>query len=48
VAGAVVLYGSARTDAVEMAAESQDTEQASLARGPARNSGSRAFPARPQ
>ena len=48
VAGAVILYGGARADGVEVAAELADPEQASLARGLAKSSGSRAFPARPQ
>jgi hypothetical protein len=48
VAGAVVLYGAARADGVEVAAEATDPEQAALARGAAKSSGSRAFPARPQ
>ena len=48
VAGAVVLYGAARADGVEIAAEPTDPEQAALARSSAQNSGSRAFPARPQ
>ena len=48
VAGAVILYGGARADGVEVAAESADPEQASSARGLAKSSGSRAFPARPQ
>jgi Matrixin len=48
VAGAVVLYGGARGDGVEVAAEATDPEQGSVARGLAKNSGTRAFPARPQ
>lgn len=48
VAGAVTLYGGARADGVAVAAEPADSEQASLARAPAKTSGSRAFPARPQ
>ena len=49
VAGAVVLYGAARDDGVEVAAEATDPEQlAALARGSAKSSGSRAFPARAQ
>ena len=48
VAGAVVLYGAARADGLEVAAEATDPEQAALARGSAKSSGSRAFPARPQ
>ena len=48
VAGALVLYGAARADGVEVAAEATDPEQAALARASAKSSGSRAFPARPQ
>jgi matrixin len=48
VAGAVALYGGARVDGVEVAAEPADSEQASLARAQAKSSGSRAFPARSQ
>jgi hypothetical protein len=46
VAGAIVLYGAARSDAVQVAAESAEPDQAALARGSAHSSGSRAFPAR--
>jgi hypothetical protein len=48
VAGAVALYGSARADGVEVAAEAGDPEQTSPARAAVKSSGSRAFPARPQ
>jgi len=48
VAGAVILYGGARGDGVEVAGEAVDPEQARAAPGVGQSSGSRAFPTRPQ
>jgi len=48
VAGAVTLYGAVRADGVAVAAELTEPDQAAQARGSAKSSGSRAFPARPQ